>query len=392
VPAGKTSLRRKLGFSLAPALTLVLAAEISLRFWAAFVADREQRLPYALPGDGSTACKYVPHPYCCYALQPGRQRDGANHNSRGFRGREFALPKPPGVFRVAVLGGSTTYCEFIGDDEAAFPAQTQKTLQTDYGRSEVEVLNAGVPGYNSWESMIDFQTRVLDADPDLVVVFFGVNDVHARLVQPERYHADGTGRRRPWSDPWEVRVMRSSMLLRFVGARLGVWKPPGVENFTVAESAFHRSRDAGPEMAAVLAANPPTFFKRNVENVVAVCKARGIGVVLVTWPYSEEVSDYVSLPHYRQGVAELNAVVREIAAAEQAPLFDLAAKMPTDVKYWRDGRHVNAVGAELEGRWLAEFLNANGLLVRNRRPPPSPSWAPARPALAKPSTEGSAIR
>ena len=55
-------------------------------------------------------------------------------------------------------------------------------MQADYVRDEVEVLNAGVPGYNSWESAIDFQTRVLDAEPDLVVVFFGVNDVHARLV------------------------------------------------------------------------------------------------------------------------------------------------------------------------------------------------------------------
>ena len=50
------------------------------------------------------ASKYVPHPYFCYALQPGRQRDGANHNSRGFRGPEFAVPKPTGVIRVAVLG------------------------------------------------------------------------------------------------------------------------------------------------------------------------------------------------------------------------------------------------------------------------------------------------
>ena len=55
----------------------------------------------------------------------------------------------------------------------------------------------------------------------------------------------------------------------------------------------------------------PTYFRRNVENIAAVAKSRGIGVVLVTWPYSEEVKDYVSLPHYQKGVAELNAVMRE---------------------------------------------------------------------------------
>jgi len=381
VPARKSSKRRKLAFSFVPAVAMVLLAEGAARFWVGFVASREERLAYALPSDDPRACKYAPHPYTCYRLEPGRQRDGANHNSRGFRGPEFAVPKPLGVFRIAILGGSTTYCEFIGDDNATFPARTQQTLHHDYGRTEVEVINAGVPGFNSWESSIDFQMRVLDADPDLTVVFFGVNDVHARLVDPESYKADGTGRRRIWSEPWEVRVMRASMLLRFVGVQIGVWKPPGVENYTVADSAFHRNRDAGPEMMEILAANPPTYYRRNVENTIAVAKARGIGVVLVTWPYSEEIQDYVSLPHYQKGIAELNAVIREIAAAEHLPLFDLAAKMPTDRKYWRDGRHVNALGAQIEGRWLAEFLQTQGLLNRRRR---TSSSSESAPALASP--------
>ena len=171
------------------------------------------------------------------------------------------------------------------------------------------------------------------------------------------------------------------MLLRFVGVQLDVWKPPGVENYTVADTAFHRNRDAGPEMMKVLASNPPTFFRRNVENIIAVARAHGVKVLLMTWPYSEEVKDYVSLPHYRKGVGELNAVVREIAVAENVPLFDLAAKMPTDLKYWRDGRHVNAAGADLEGRWLAEFLQTNELLIRSPRRPSFPSLAaPSAPA------------
>jgi lysophospholipase L1-like esterase len=381
VIARKPSIRRKLAFSLAPALVCVVLAEVAARVWVGFFANRDQRLAYALPSVDPKACKYGPHPYTSYCLQPGKQRDGANHNSKGFRGPEFASPKPLGVYRIAILGGSTTYCEFIGDDDAAFPARAQQYVRADYGRTDVEVLNAGVPGYNSWESAIDFQTRVLDAEPDLVVIFFGVNDVHARLVEPESYRADGTGRRRPWSEPWEVRVMRASMLLRFVGVQIGVWKPPGVENYTAADSAFHRNRDAGPEMMNVLASNPPTYFRRNVENIIAVARAHGVKVLLMTWPYSEEVKDYVSLPHYRKGVAELNAVVREIAAAANVPLFDLAAKMPTDLKYWRDGRHVNAVGADLEGRWLAEYLQTNELLIRSPRRPSFPSLAaPSAPA------------
>ena len=90
----------------------------------------------------------------------------------------------------------------------------------------------------------------------------------------------------------------------------------------------------------------------------------------------------------RRESRELNAVVREVAAAEGVPLFDLAAKMATNRKYWRDGRHVNAAGADLEGRWLAEFLQTSGVLLKSRRSSSSGSV----PALASPWKQGSETR
>jgi hypothetical protein len=202
----------------------------------------------------------------------------------------------------------------------------------------------------------------------LVIPYFGVNDVHARLVEPAAYRGDDTGRRRAWSEPWEVRVMGCSCLLRVLGGGLGVWKPPGVENYTLARSAYHRTRDAGSEMEAVLAANRDAPFRRNLRLVHAVARSHGAGVAFVTWPFCDRIGDYVSLSHYQRGVAQLNQAVREIAAELDAPLFDLAAVMPNDPEFWRDGRHVNEAGAAFQGEAFAEFLAKNRLLGRSSAP------------------------
>jgi hypothetical protein len=44
------------------------------------------------------------------------------------------------------------------------------------------------------------------------------------------------------------------------------------------------------------------------------------------------------------------------------PFFDFASVMPKDKKYWRDGRHVNALGAEKMAELFAEFIHENGLI------------------------------
>ncbi|HVJ79566.1 MAG TPA: SGNH/GDSL hydrolase family protein [Planctomycetia bacterium] len=355
-------------FAVLAAAMVLFAGELAARGWLRFFASPEAKASLALPGEVEPGCKYVPHPYCAYAAAPNYVSGETHHDSRGFRGGEVVAPKPPGVFRIAVLGGSTTYGEFIPRDEDAFPAQLERILRAEFGCPQVEVVNAGVPGYNSWESLVDFEFRVLDVAPDLVIPYFGVNDVHARMVDPAEHRSDNLGRRKAWSEPWEVRVARCSLLARMLGRATGVWQPPGVENFTLAPGALKESRRG--DHSVLLAANPPTYFRRNLESTVAVARAHRVAPVLATWACSFDVGDYVALPHYRQGVRELNDVVRSVAAASGAPCFDFAAVMPSDPRYWRDGRHVNASGAEFQARAFAQYLHSNYLIKSLAEPVP----------------------
>ena len=44
------------------------------------------------------------------------------------------------------------------------------------------------------------------------------------------------------------------------------------------------------------------------------------------------------------------------------PLFDFAAVMPKDIRYWGDGRHVNEEGALLKAQLFGEFIHDQRLI------------------------------
>ncbi len=114
----------------------------------------------------------------------------------------------------------------------------------------------------------------------------------------------------------------------------------------------------------ILEKNPPVYFQRNLENMIAIAKEHGIEVLFSTWAYSPYLNDYASKGDYQKGFQENNEVVKEVANRNHIPLFDFAAVMPQDAKYWADGRHVNEVGALEKATLFAEFIDTQGLIKK----------------------------
>ncbi|MEZ5332669.1 MAG: SGNH/GDSL hydrolase family protein [Thermoanaerobaculia bacterium] len=95
-------------------------------------------------------------------------------NSRGFRTREFDVPKPEDVYRIACIGASTTFQGLTTD--TTYPAILESRLRAEFPDRELEVLDLGVSGTQSdyWLERFD---RLLEIQPDLVVQYNGVNDL-----------------------------------------------------------------------------------------------------------------------------------------------------------------------------------------------------------------------
>ena len=100
---------------------------------------------------------------------------GAFINSYGFRSEEFSKQKPNNTYRIFALGGSSTFGLEVYDDET-WPAYLQKKFdEIDLGVN-IEVINAGISAANSGTERKLIEDRIVNFDPDLIIMYDGWND------------------------------------------------------------------------------------------------------------------------------------------------------------------------------------------------------------------------
>lgn len=107
-----------------------------------------------------------------YQLSPSPR---AGIGPAGFRGSAPTRTRSEGVARVAVVGDSATYGWLVSASEA-FPELLARELALRRGGHAVEVLNAGVPGYDLPRMIERLRSHVAPYHPDLVVLVTGAND------------------------------------------------------------------------------------------------------------------------------------------------------------------------------------------------------------------------
>ncbi|MBZ0308251.1 MAG: hypothetical protein K8I82_19455 [Anaerolineae bacterium] len=141
-------LPRILSFALYLVIVTAVLLEILLRIYYSSYGTQEQKIMYLYSLDEIRAldARFIPLPYINYVPSP----QNPEHNALGYRGPDVLLPKPEGTFRIVTLGGSTTYSSATSSEES-YPMQLWQILRDDYGYTSVEVVNAGVSGYTTWE-------------------------------------------------------------------------------------------------------------------------------------------------------------------------------------------------------------------------------------------------
>ena len=107
-------------------------------------------------------------------------------NSLGLRNRELAAKKPE-VFRVLFLGDSLLWIGDTSDGRLHTQVIEENLNRAMPTPHRVEVINAGVPGYTTYQEAEFLKAYGLAMEPDLVVVCFVLNDVYPRyLHRPSR--------------------------------------------------------------------------------------------------------------------------------------------------------------------------------------------------------------
>jgi hypothetical protein len=134
---------------------------------------------------------YIYDPVRGWALKPNARqwRDAEGHalvevNRFGFRGPDVTLAKPPGTYRIAVLGDSFTEAAQVAYDQT-FSAVAERELArcpAVAGR-KVQALDFGVDGYGTAQELLTLEDVAERFAPDAVVLaFFSGNDVRNNSV------------------------------------------------------------------------------------------------------------------------------------------------------------------------------------------------------------------
>jgi hypothetical protein len=159
-------------------------------------------------------------------------------NQMGLRGPDLPYEKADDTYRILCLGCSVTFGFGVDEAQFTYPLQLQSILRERYASPRIEVINAGVLGYSSFQGLSYLETELLKYRPDLVITYFGLHE----LLVPEAEVADQNGQ--PYLSPlWKTLVERSRVaeglqLIHWLYLR-GTWRDFGDE---AAETLRHNYR------------------------------------------------------------------------------------------------------------------------------------------------------
>jgi len=312
-------------------------------------------------------------------------------NSRGLRDREIEPAKPPGAYRVLVLGDSFVEGAQVPVEDTV-SRQLEPLLATAAPGRPVDAVNAGNAGFGTAQEVLYLEHDGAAYQPDVVVlVYFVDNDLPDNGYRVARERRLDTTRR-----PFFVPDGRGGIELRPGLApppdRLEVVRPllrksvayNLIENFLL----WHEARE---QEQAQIGKNRPTYLVDPpadwdeawwvTEQILGRARdsARSIGAELVVvaapsyfqldadaWRWLVE-GDTRERNVYRQDVP--NRRLAEIAGRQGLRFLDLLPAIRAEHQagarlYFPADGHWTGAGHAFAARQIAEYLTASGLAPR----------------------------
>lgn len=240
-------------------------------------------------------------------------------NERGFRGPVVPHRRTPGARRILFLGDSVTFGYRIARWEDTYPFALADSLGAA-GSVAVEAVNLAVEGYSQWQQYIVLAGEGEKYAPDLVVIGFVLNDV-TEMFHLTRYGGSDESFqvRHSYASSWERLLAGSALVyelqnvIREVKARrrlgedlrLGAIRQEQLEVETLMRA---------PERPNVRTAWDIALA--DLQRIVDRCRARGVPVLLVVFPFTVQLDDPT-------GLSAPQEVITSYAHARGIPTIDL---------------------------------------------------------------------
>jgi len=219
-----------------------------------------------------------------HVLRPGQTAFTHDHpvriNSLGLRDREITQQPGPGALRVLALGDSQTFGAGLALADT-WPKQLERVLRGGVASSRaVEVVNAGIPGTDTWQHEILLRRLLKMTNPQAVVLALYVNDVVPGYT-PRRIGASAP------TNTWDkqlVYLLKRSAVITWTYYRLFLpWYTRGGPASTIEEAVLTGKVDARAERGW-------QQVDRSLAAMKEACDARGVRLLVAILPRRDQVS------------------------------------------------------------------------------------------------------
>ncbi|WP_447983838.1 SGNH/GDSL hydrolase family protein [Nitrospira sp. Nam74] len=301
-------------------------------------------------GTGTSAA-YRPHHYLNFALNPDAAYLGQKQFNADYlvRRTEEVRPRSSVKWRAVALGGSTTFGEGIANETDTWPYQLEHRIRTRYG-SDFDVINGGVGNYNVIDNMLHYLLLLELLEPDVVILYVGINDVHPRLFDDIK--PDYSNSRLTWRSDLNVLPHANKKLVRVPFYRWYLLQVVAKGEFAHLNTYVQRPYPPVSTWRGALARNGTGIYKQHLSDLVQLLQAQGRTVILVPQVFIPRTDEELETS-FAVGVAQHEDINKEVAQRFSAMYIETVGEKGTfQTDELLDNCHFNALG----GLHMADLL------------------------------------
>jgi lysophospholipase L1-like esterase len=314
-----------------------------------------------------------------WKLEP-RRYDWGVVNDDNFRGPQIPYTKSPGVTRIAIIGGSGAFDVYKKDDStwATYLAQNL----TSRLKRPIEILNAGTPGYSSWQARNLLSSKVIRWKPDAVILYELFNDsltfhrkdrqdiIRGWKINAQTNFISPSAHPGSWFDALPEILPYTTDAIRYLWVRVAL-----TLQLKQHDSFWKNDSLTGEAQPVAL-----EFYRDNRIAISRICaEAGGIPLIIVSQasiiqPNNSPEERATILYAYRnmnhpnlvRAYSQARAIDRQLAeilpSVEYLPAHE---HIPPSLEYFFDEVHLNDRGSRLLANYIAEELTNRGILLGN---------------------------
>jgi len=339
-----------------PVLISVLLAEMYIRFAKEYVTPetlRERSLEY----EESLFSRHV------FPLHEQRINEkGYFINSKGHRGHDFSRKKGDGILRVIVYGGSSVFDIFV-PEKKDWPHRIEQFLK-EKGVTNIEVINAGIPGHATFDSMGRLFSEGHIFEPDYVILYNAWNDIKyfssktsllrhrkpSKIPKDPRTHYQGRG---------DQILSNVSQLYVRLRQRYIKWKYRIGDEGAIPAGAYTREIREPNLKQYKLNIEMFVDLARNIHAVpVLVTQAR-----LVAADNTDDEKEGIGYHYQRMkhptivhAFEKTDEILKNVSNSKHVPLVDASNKLSGKAEYFTDAVHLTDKGSYQLALIVAETL------------------------------------